>query len=218
MRTGLTRNDLYIIIAGVGIGWLIGLSVSPVVSIVITSVTGSVAAIVAALSGVRLETDGTENAENQTRRPRWKVNAAPVAMLAIGLIAGSTAGIVFRTYDWLSPRTLTVSEEVAQWTSAGLQPEVVAKRLLESKNPLSDSSDATQLTDVSSPGTVLFTQEAQGACKTLTALVMKQDYEDLQTELRSSPVLPFRELPAIVTDTVKLAQIVEKVLCPDIQP
>ena len=40
----------YLLATGLGIGWLTGLSVSPVVSIVITSVTGAAAAIVAALS------------------------------------------------------------------------------------------------------------------------------------------------------------------------
>ncbi|MFZ4660329.1 MAG: hypothetical protein ACOYNY_25185 [Caldilineaceae bacterium] len=44
-----------LVVTGFGIGWLAGLSVSPVVSIVLTMVTGSVATIIAALSGVKEE-------------------------------------------------------------------------------------------------------------------------------------------------------------------
>jgi hypothetical protein len=50
-------NASPLLIIGVGIGWLIGLSVSPVVSIVITSVAGSAAAIVVALSGLEGKLD-----------------------------------------------------------------------------------------------------------------------------------------------------------------
>ena len=46
-RSKLLRY-LGISVTGSGIGWLVGLSASPVVSIVITSITGSAAAIIAA--------------------------------------------------------------------------------------------------------------------------------------------------------------------------
>ena len=50
-----------LVVTGFGIGWLAGLSVSPVVSIVLTSVTGVAAAAVTALSGLKEETDQAES-------------------------------------------------------------------------------------------------------------------------------------------------------------
>lgn len=71
-----------LVVTGFGIGWLAGLSVSPVVSIVITSVTGSVATIVAALSGVKDELLDRETSPNTVRR--WLRGVTPVPCVVGG--------------------------------------------------------------------------------------------------------------------------------------
>ncbi len=221
-RDNIAQNtratNIILIITGMGIGWLVGLSVSPVVSIVITSVTGSTAAIVAALSGLNDgENDGAK-AENKAKRLRWEVNPTPIAMLVIGLFLGSIAGIWVRTHDLLSPRTSTLTDEIDQWTTAGLEKKDVVNRLFENKYTTSNTNSVGQQNTAPFHASVLFAQEAQEECKTLIILVTKKKYEDLQTEMFSSAIPAFRELPKIITDTVNLAQIVEKVLCGDIQP
>jgi hypothetical protein len=196
-----------LIVTGLGIGWLAGLSASPVVSIVITSVTGSAAAVVAALSGLKSDT---------TDKPQpWKIDPMPLGLLILGLIIGSLMGLYLRTHNALSPSALTLSEEITQWTNAGLDKDKVVTRLFDRQYPLSATGESTATTGQNSAMTLLFTEEAPKTCKTLMDLVAKKDYNDLRTELLSSSVPPLRELPSIITDTMMLVQIVEKVLCAD---
>lgn len=245
---------------GLGIGWLTGLSVSPVVSIVITSATGSAAAIVAALSGLEEKPD---EANNTTKRPRfgWQVNPLPLMLMVIGIALGAMAGISARNQHWFGS---SVSAEIAQWTSNGLAKSEVADRLFAQRYPappytrpytqtlswiggdlstevkrwteagLSKEEAARLLFAVEYPavsggstaavapptatiqfGSLLFSAAVRTECESLLPLVVKGDYANLQTELRSSGILSWRALPAIVTDTQQLAQIVEHVLCRD---
>ncbi|MEZ4737411.1 MAG: hypothetical protein R3E79_60820 [Caldilineaceae bacterium] len=123
-----------LVVTGFGIGWLAGLSVSPVVSIVITSVTGSVATIIAALSGVKEEFLDTESSPATLRRLLRAVTPVPLAWLVGGLILGSIAGIGARNYNLLGPKPATaLAQEVNKWTAYGLDEQVVARRLFEAQ-------------------------------------------------------------------------------------
>lgn len=122
-------KGLCILVTGLGIGCLVGLSISPVVSIVITSVTGSAAAIIAAMSGLE---DKSETGNTQSNRNlRWNVNPAPLTALVVGLVIGSGYGIYVRNQDLLGGSDL--SAELKQWTDAGLDQEEVARRLFENR-------------------------------------------------------------------------------------
>jgi len=79
-------QGLAIGIAGLGIGWLTGLSLSPVVGTVLTSVLGAVAGAVAGLTVLDLE------------KPKH-TNPWPVALLVIGIALGSPLGILARTHN-----------------------------------------------------------------------------------------------------------------------
>jgi hypothetical protein len=199
-----------LLVTGVGIGGLVGLSASPVVSIVITSVTGSAAAVVAALSGMKSDT--------ADKPSPWNIDPMPLGLLVLGLIVGSLVGLYMRTHNALSPNTLTLTEEITKWTIAGLDKSVVVERLFEQEYPPSDGGGTGSTSPATVLDTVLFSNKAPEECKTLIGLAAKEKYDDVRTELLSSPVPPFRELPTIVTDTVKLAQIVDKVLCADTVP
>jgi len=253
----------YLLVTGLGIGWLTGLSVSPVVSIVITSVTGAAAAIIAALSGLEDKPD-EGNPTNKRQRLQWQVSPLPLTMVVIGIATGSIVGINARNHHWFGS---SVSAEIAQWTDLGIAEPAIANRLFEQRYPYSSytrpytrtqtlnwlggdlTAEVKRWTDAGLPqeeaarrlfeveypaassrtantaatqantqfGSILFAAAMQEKCKTLTALAEKGRYDDLQTELSSSAP-PLRELPTIVTDTVKLAQIVEKVLCVEPQP
>ena len=82
---------LAFIVIGFGIGWLAGLSISPVVSILLTSVVTLAGGFVGAFSGLNGNvSDGYK-----------KVNPAPLAFLIFGIILGSTIGILVRTHNIL---------------------------------------------------------------------------------------------------------------------
>ena len=130
-----TRSDITkypsIIITGVGVGLLVGLSISPVVSIVITSVTGAAAAIIAAMSGLENKSKTRNDNNKQSNSDlQWNVNPIPLAMLVIGIVVGSISGICIRNQDLLGGSDL--SSEIRQWTDAGLDQQEVTRRLFES--------------------------------------------------------------------------------------
>jgi hypothetical protein len=131
------RYVISLIFTGLGIGWLIGLSISPVVSIVITSITGSAAAIVAAMSGLEQrppannKDDDNDDKNTQIHPRRWRASPIPIAWLIVGIVAGSAIGIYVRNQDLLGGSDLTI--EIKRWTDIGLNEEEVARRLFESR-------------------------------------------------------------------------------------
>lgn len=133
MRPNSSYPKVYLIsliITGLGIGWLAGLSVSPVVSIVITSVAGSAAAIIATMSG--LENQPKTEGDSKTKNiPFSKISPVPITVLVVGIVAGSIVGIYVRSHNWLGNPSL--AKEVEQWTELGFNREEVARRLFENK-------------------------------------------------------------------------------------
>ena len=83
-------KGLPLVVAGLGIGWLTGLSVSPVVGTVLTSILGAVAGVVAGLTILDME------------KPKL-YNPWPVALLILGIALGSPLGILARTNDLFGP-------------------------------------------------------------------------------------------------------------------
>lgn len=146
---------LSVLIIGLGIGWLMALAVTPVVSIVITSVIGSASAILASLGSIKQTDDSKET-------PSIQINPVPLAILIIGVVAGSVAGLYVRTSsiyegeisnpylpqayltrslyqdigidsDQNSPPSLT--QQVLFWHSLGVDKQVVAQRFFDTLFP-----------------------------------------------------------------------------------
>ena len=88
---------LSLLIAGAGIGWLTGLSVSPVVSIVITSIAGLGAGAVTGLQTM-------QNIKNQNTEDAGKrFDARPAAIFILGIALMAPCGILARTYHVFEP-------------------------------------------------------------------------------------------------------------------
>ena len=210
-----------LVVTGFGIGWLAGLSVSPVVSIVLTMVTGSVATIIAALSGVKEEFLKAEAQPTVLKRLLAAVTPVPLAWLVVGLLIGSSWGLWARTHNWFSPdpppppAPLSLKEEVQQWVDLGLDQQEVVNKFFASRVNLPPPTPPTKLSNQTPTATdsVLFATANQGECEAWQDLIDKGRYDDLITEVKLSEVKPFRELSAIVTDTIKLSAIVTGVLC-----
>jgi hypothetical protein len=112
-----------LVVTGFGIGWLAGLSVSPVVSIVITSVTGVAAAVVTALSGLK-EDPADPKVKERRRLPQIEV--WPLAILLVGMLIGSTLGILARNNHFFGS---DVTSEIQKWAAADVPKEAVIDRL-----------------------------------------------------------------------------------------
>ena len=84
---------LAVIAIGLGIGWLAGLSMSPVVSGLIASLMALASGVVIALRGVKMP-----NGKSLVN------DARPLALLVVGVALGATGGVAVRAHDLLAPR------------------------------------------------------------------------------------------------------------------
>jgi hypothetical protein len=181
-------------VIGFGIGWLVGLSVSPVVSIVITSLTGSVAAIVAVLTGL----------ENE---PRWSVNPLPTAVLVAAILVGSLLGLRARNDNWFGQDMAVMAR---RWQAAGLemsQADIVG-RLFESQYPATGAPASGTGASAIRSQSVLFSVSAT-ECDRLFG----RSGEILRDEVRLLTDPQMRQLAEIVPDVQTLERIVVEVLC-----
>ena len=104
-------------VIGLGIGWLVGLSISPVIAGVIASllgIAGSAASVFGGISSGKI-----------TVGP---VDARPIAILVVGVAIGASMGIYARTHDILSPLTEVRPEKQSVPTSQ--QSNLAGKTLL----------------------------------------------------------------------------------------
>lgn len=129
-RQSQLLGSMSLIISGAGIGWLAGLAVTPVVSIVITSVTGIAAAIITAISGIRVK-DYLATEESHVWR-QAQATPLPLALLITGLVIGSVVGITARNNHWMGS---SLSSELNQWEALGLDRTEVVRRIFEVEYP-----------------------------------------------------------------------------------
>lgn len=105
-------DGISLIAIGLGIGWLVGLSVTPgTTSIILTSIMTIVVLLITVVSGLEKET----STEEQKSYSKWKVSPIPLALFIVGLVVGSSVGIYARTHNWLGvdPQPTTTTKEGA---------------------------------------------------------------------------------------------------------
>jgi hypothetical protein len=123
-------------ISGLGIGWLIGLSLSPVLHIVVSSIVAAVVAVTAAIAGLTSqngESDSSNREEGiRTHRRKVTVSPVPMALLVVGIAAGACCGIYARTHDWFG---VDPSAIFHKWQGAGLNEQELKRRLFDNLYP-----------------------------------------------------------------------------------
>jgi hypothetical protein len=121
-----------IIIIGISFGWLIGMTTSPVMQIVVTSLVALVVSLVTILSGLEKKEDkegeemGSEKKKRANQFLNRSINPIPIMLMMIGIVLGSMTGVWTRTHEWLGgpdavPKTL--KQQVDEWESAGMNRE-----------------------------------------------------------------------------------------------
>lgn len=200
-----------LLITGMGIGWLAGLSVSPVISMIITTIIGSAAAIIAAVSGLnnqQVDNDDT-NGSNVRRFP--SLDTLPIAALVIGLVIGSYFGILARTHDWLEP---DMTLEIKKWTNLGvsLKKQAIADKMFNREFSMTnivsgDAGSASVRADVGA-----FFADGSNECENLRVLT---DDELREALIISAENPHWRALPEIIEDAEVLEELLVRVLCPD---
>jgi len=105
MNTDHKSQALWILIIGVGIGWLAGLSTSPIIAGIITSLIALGAGVVTGLQVI--ENKKEENAEKE----KHYINAKPLALLILGIALAAPCGILARTYHVFEPSPI-ISKQI----------------------------------------------------------------------------------------------------------
>lgn len=156
---------LSVVIIGVGIGWLLGLSVSPVVASIVAVVIAAAATLIATMGGwekresePKKENSSNENrvegaanptndfppqnvdaqqAQPQSKQPILSRFTRIVTPLPFAMLM---VGIVVGSIVGLYARNhswfgSSLSHEVEQWTSQGLPKDEVVRRLFEREHP-----------------------------------------------------------------------------------
>src|SRR6185312_9499924 len=86
-----------VVVSGLGVGWLMGLSASPVLQ-------GVLSVLLALTAGVTSVFTGIEVSKNEESKPvRPTLTPLPTAILVISIVAGSAVGVAARSNQWLGP-------------------------------------------------------------------------------------------------------------------
>ena len=110
-------NILSLLFCGFSIGWLMGLSASPIIQTVVGSLLAVITSVLTLLSGVQ-EGEMKEKITNKL----GNINIFPLSVFLIGLSVSATLGIYARTNDWfgINPKSFKHKWELKDKDSSGI--------------------------------------------------------------------------------------------------
>jgi hypothetical protein len=202
-------------VSGFGVGWLIGLSVSPVVHIVITSLIAFVVSVTSALAGLKVNGDKAQpnNTVSSRRKLRIEVNPVPMMLMVVGLAFGASLGVYGRTNSWLGP---SASRFADHWKDTGLEKRDISRRLFDSIYPPKEgisqtgksngAGDITNESNSNSSGagapavTNQNNNQSEASANTSNAAVLKKD-----VPAKASKTAPATQRPAASTTSSGIA-------------
>jgi hypothetical protein len=134
MTSNRKTDLLYVVIGGLCVGWFVGLSVSPVVHIVLASILALVVSAASAIAGLDkppLEEPPKEETSPPSlpqRMSRIRIDPRPIALLVLGLAVGSSLGTYTRANNWLGADPGRIVE---RWKGDGLDEGIIRKKVFE---------------------------------------------------------------------------------------
>ena len=112
-------------LGAVGLGWLMGMTISPIMQGVITALLAFAVASAQVLAALRRDAGETTQAAHGPPHG--------LAVLLLGIAAGAAIGIVTRTHEWLAP---SVDQRMAAWKATGYDSQMIARRLFDARYPV----------------------------------------------------------------------------------
>jgi hypothetical protein len=131
-----------LLLMGVAVGLLAGMSLSPLVQTLVSSLIALCCTIIAAAAGlqfawekVEAQTGDAPKVEPRRRRAR-SIDPLPMALFMVGVTTGSLFGIRIRTSNWLGPDLGSI---LHKWSDggAGLDRKLVVERVFDLEYPKS---------------------------------------------------------------------------------
>lgn len=114
-----------VVCGGFAIGWIAGLSVSPVATSIVSSV---LALLLATASAYGVETKEAGAVDNDQEHRKRQPNIILLSLSVIGMSLGLTMGILARTNDLLGLRP---DHLVHRWTTTGLKVDEISQHLFD---------------------------------------------------------------------------------------
>jgi hypothetical protein len=110
-------NTISLFICGISIGWLVGLSVSPVIQTVIGSILAIITSVITLLFSLE-----DSSIKDKLNDKIGVINTLPLAVFLLGLSFSATIGIYARTNDWfgVNPESFKNKWELKDKDSSGI--------------------------------------------------------------------------------------------------
>lgn len=192
------------LVIGLGLGWLAGLSASPVIGMVLSTILGLVGG---ALVGLRVarRSEGAEGGALASASDRVSPQLLALAVLGLGL--GAPAGVLARAHRWLEP---TLEEMVRPWEALGVPRAEAVRRLMDRELPAAsvEAAGAVPAAQAHTAG-VLFSDELD-ECMRLQSLPLDR----LRVGMGGSTALWARRLGDHLADDVALRAAMEAMCTP----
>lgn len=129
-------NLLYLLVGGISLGWMTGMTVDKVASSIITALLTAFITIVTTLSSVKKEGGNSIFSAN--------VDSKPISTLVLGLVVGSILGIWTRAHNYLGGSDYLSKQEIEEIVSAYkgyIADTTIYSRLFEIDFSLSSNAD-----------------------------------------------------------------------------
>ena len=204
-------------IIGISLGWLVGLSQSPVIAGVVTALVAAAAALVGALGGGPGE--AASESPSGLRGVVSMITPAPLAALMIGLAIGASAGLFARNAQLFSPKPPDRMKEteslVARWEALGIERSVIVARLFERELP-ADKDDGAGDSETPEQVAVPSGLVASGAAEECAGF-RRAGKDRILFELSSSNRPGVRSLANALAnnpDSARLGELMLEAVCP----
>jgi hypothetical protein len=92
------RNTIGFLLIGLSLGWMVGLSVSPVLQVLISSIITLIASVVTVIVGLK-RSESNSSSTNLEKLVNRRINVIPMAIFLLSLAIGTTISIYNRTND-----------------------------------------------------------------------------------------------------------------------
>lgn len=202
-----------LLVSGIAIGWMVGLSVSPVLEAVLTGLLGVVASLLALLSG--LPEDNTRGDAGAKRLAGVRPNPVPVTILIVAVALGAIGGIYVRTRDLLG---VGIVAQIRELEAAGIPRLEINRYILngrsEGKHDDAKTTPPTEGVLYKGPESPEVSRQILAHLPNATSL---KDILDILDKNVQKPhirelVSKLRKLPASDTSAV-LKVVVEDLIC-----
>lgn len=188
-------NTIGLLLCGLSIGWIVGLSTTPVIQGVLNSVLTIITSILTILFGFQ-----SNNDVNIVNKKLGEINVFPVSLFLLGLAISSSFGIYARTNEWFGVNPIKFKEK---WEIKDQDSTKIINRLYELKY---GSIEKNSIIEVGAPHLYYVSSSICGE-------LIKAKGNDFITLLSSLKDSKFQEFLNSEPDSIQIEYFKQKLKC-----